>query len=424
MTSRAWRRGRRAAAETPDAGTPRSNVVILGQLSFLSGAAQEMVYPLIPTFVVLTLGASRTLLGLIEGLLVAGVTLARLGSAWALDHRASPRRLLRTSYTVSLVSRPLLALASTVGMVVVLRTADGLGKGGKDAPKDLLVSIDATDARAGRAFGVLRALDTAGSVAGPVLAGALLLVLGHGSSGLRIVFALSAIPAIAGLWTLRQVRDAPPPPPREHDVPVTPLPPSFTVLLVAVLIFGLANSSDTLLLLRASSGGLSAAQLAFAYALVNLVYAGMAVPMGSLSDRVGRRPLLIVAWLIYAVAYLGFAVATRAWQLWALFALYGVYYATAEGTVKAWVATLVPLERRGAAYGLLAAASGVLVLPASILAGALWDHVSQAAAFGIGAAFALIALAILVLSPQLRQAGEPTTRPADTSPSTPDQAES
>ncbi len=391
------------AEETPEPKAPRSNVVLLGQLSFLSGAAQEMIYPLIPTFVVLTLGASRTLLGFVEGLLMVGVTVARLGSAWLLDHRASPRRILRIAYTASLVSRPLLALVSSVGAVVVLRTVDGLGKGGKDAPKDLLVSIDATDARAGRAFGILRALDTAGSVAGPLIAGGLLLAFGHGSSGLRIVFALSAIPAIAGLWTLRQVRDAPPAP-HGVDEATTPFPRRFKVLLVAVLVFGLANSSDTLLLLRANAGGMSAAQLAFAYALVNLVYAGMAVPMGSLSDRVGRRPLLIVAWAVYAVAYLGFAVATNAWQLWALFAFYGIYYATAEGTVKAWVASLVPVERRGAAYGLLAASSGVLVLPASVLAGALWDHVSLAAAFAVGAVFAVAALSILVLSPSLRRA--------------------
>jgi MFS family permease len=388
--------------QAPEGKAPRSNVFILGQLSFLSGAAQEMIYPLIPTFVVLTLGASRTLLGFIEGLLMVGVTVARLGSAWLLDHRTSPRRVLRVAYTASLVSRPLLALVSTVGAVVVLRTVDGLGKGGKDAPKDLLVSIDATDARAGRAFGILRALDTAGSVAGPLIAGGLLLVFGHGSSGLRIVFALSAIPAIAGLWTLRQVRDAPPAQPDDGQ-PTTPFPRSFKVLLVAVLIFGLANSSDTLLLLRANAGGMSAAQLAFAYALVNLVYAGMAVPMGSLSDRVGRRPLLIVAWIVYAVTYLGFAFATNAWQLWGLFALYGIYYATAEGTVKAWVASLGPVERRGAAYGLLAAASGLLVLPASVLAGFLWDHVSLTAAFAVGAVFAVLALAVLVLSPSLRR---------------------
>jgi MFS family permease len=280
-----------AAARAP----VRSNSLLLGQLSFLSGTAQEMVYPLIPTFVVVALGSSATLFGGIEGVLAFGVTLARLGSARALDRGFSPRRLLVASYLASLVSRPLLALAPNLATVAALRTVDGLGKGGKDAPKDSLVALDAGAGRAGRAFGVLRALDTAGSVAGPVIAGLLLLALGHGERGLRIVFALAAIPAVAGLLTLRQVRDAPPATPRHSGEARPPLPPAFKVLLVAALVFGLANSSDTLLL-RARSGGLSAAGLAFAYALVNLVYAALAVPLGALSDRIGRRPLLFVSW--------------------------------------------------------------------------------------------------------------------------------
>ena len=380
----------------------RSNVLILGQLSLLSGAAQEMIYPLIPTYVVLTLGASRTLLGLVEGLLMVGVTVARLGSAWALDRGVSARRLVRVSYVASLVSRPLLAVASNFGAVVVLRSIDGLGKGGKDAPKDLLVSIDATSARAGRAFGILRALDTAGSVAGPMIAGGLLLLLGHGASGLRAVFALSAVPALAGLLTLRSIRDAAPARPHS-DARRQPLPREFKVLLAAVFIFGLANSSDTLLLLRANGTGLPAAQLAFAYALVNLVYAVMAIPMGALSDRVGRRPLLVVAWGTYVLTYLGFAVADRPWQMWALFAAYGLYFASADGTIKAWLASIVPAERRGAAYGLLAATSGVLVLPASVLAGFLWDRFSYAAAFRTSAGLAVIAIAVLVVPTGLRR---------------------
>ncbi|HVY09210.1 MAG TPA: MFS transporter [Mycobacteriales bacterium] len=381
----------------------RSNTVILGQLSFLSGTAQEMIYPLIPTFVVVTLGSSKTLLGVIEGALAVGVTLARLGSAAAIDRGVSPKRILVGSYVASLLSRPLLAIAPNLATVGVLRGIDGLGKGGKDAPKDSLVALDAGEAKAGRAFGVLRALDTAGSVAGPIIAGLLLLWLGHGERGLRIVFALALLPAVAGLWTLRQVRDAPPRASSVDGGPRPPFPRAFKVLLVAALIFGLANSSDTLLLLRGQSAGLSAAGIAFAFALVNLVYAGLAIPLGSLSDRVGRRPLLLVAWAIYALTYAGFAVASRAWQLVLLFALYGVYYAAADGVIKAWIAGLVPGERQGAAYGLYAAASGLLVLPASVIAGALWDHVGPGWAFGFGAVVAALALAVIVVSPELRR---------------------
>jgi MFS family permease len=393
-----------AAALSPPADEPVSNTRLLGMLSFLSGTAQEMVYPLIPTFVVVALGSSKTLLGVVEGLLALGVTLARLGSARALDRGTSPRRLLVGSYVASLVSRPLLALAPNFAAVAVLRSVDGLGKGGKDAPKDSLVALDAGDRRAGRAFGILRALDTAGSVAGPAIAGVLLLWLGHGERSLRIVFALAAIPAIAGLWTLRRVRDAPPvavpDPTRQRE----PLPRAFKVLLVAALVFGLANSSDTLLLLRAGSAGLSAAGLAFAYALVNLVYALLAVPLGILSDRVGRRLLLFAAWGTYVLVYAGFAVFDRAWQLVVLFALYGLYFAAGEGVIKAWIAGLVPAERRGAAYGLYAAAAGLLVLPASVLAGGLWDHVGPGWAFGVGSAIAAVALGIVVCSPALRAA--------------------
>ena len=169
-------------------------------------------------------------------------------------------------------------------------------------------------------------------------------------------------------------------------------------------LFGLANSSDTLLLLRARDAGLSVAQLAFAYAAFNLAYAALAIPAGALSDRIGRRPLLLVAWATYALVYAGFAYADAAWQLWLLFVAYGLYFAAAEGTLKAWVSSLVPPERRGAAYGLFAVASGALVLPASVLAGVLWDRYGPRPAFLLGAVLAAAALAVVALSPGLRDA--------------------
>ncbi len=213
-----------------------------------------------------------------------------------MDRGFSPRRLLVVSYVASLASRPLLALAPNLATVGALRVVDGLGKGGKDAPKDSLVALDAGAGRAGRAFGVLRALDTAGSVAGPAVAGLLLLLLGHGERGLRVVFALAAIPAVAGLLTCARSATLHRSPAATAASAGRRCPPAFKTLLVAALVFGLANSSDTLLLLRVKDAGLSAAGLAFAYALVNLVYALLAVPLGVLSDRVGRRPLLFLAW--------------------------------------------------------------------------------------------------------------------------------
>jgi MFS family permease len=379
----------------------RSNVILLGWVAFWSGMSQEMIYPLLPTFVVLALGSSRAVLGVIEGALVVGVTLARLATARMLDRDASPRRLTRVSYTVSLIARPLMAIAPTVGVVGALRVADGLGKGGKDAPRDTLVAADAGIATAGRSFGIQRMLDTLGSVAGPVAAGVVLLIAGHGERALRLAFALAAVPAVAAALALRRVHDAPPPDrPPDAERPAMSRP--FVILLVAVTLFGLANSSDTLLLLRARDAGLSAAQLAFAYAAFNVAYAALAIPAGAMSDRVGRRPLLLIAWTVYALVYTGFAFAGSGWQLWLLFVAYGLYYASAEGTLKAWVASLVPADRRGAAYGLFAVATGLLVLPASVIAGALWDRYGPRPAFLFGAGLAAAALAVVALAPSLR----------------------
>jgi len=388
----------------------RSNVVLLGWAAFWSGMAQEMIYPLLPVFVVVALGASKTKLGAVEGALAVGVTVARLATGRAVDRGGSPLRLTRASYALSLLARPLLALAPSVAAVGALRVVDGLGKGGKDAPRDVLVAADAEAGRAGRSFGLQRMLDTLGSVVGPLVAGAVLLVVGRGESGLRVAFALAALPAVGAAVQLARAHDAPPATPASGARRAR-LPRPFWVLLGALTVFGLANSSDTLLLLRARSAGLSAPALAFLYAAFNLAYALLALPAGALSDRVGRRPLLLVAWSTYVLAYAGFAVATRSWQVVGLFLLYGVYYAAGEGTVKAWITTLVPVDRRGAAYGLAAAASGLLVLPASVLAGALWDRVGPRAAFLTGSLIALAALAVLAFVPTVRTRPAAPTRP-------------
>jgi MFS family permease len=381
----------------------RSNVTTMGWASFWSGMAQEMVYPLLPVFLVVALHSSKTALGVVEGLLGVGVTLARLASGRMLDRRRSPLALTRASYALSLLARPLIALAPSVFVVGALRVVDGLGKGGKDAPKAVLVAADADQGRMGRSFGVQVLLDTLGSVAGPLVAGALLLAIGHGETGLRVCFALAALPALGAVRELARAHDTPPPAAHEAR-PSAPFGGAYRILLIAAVVFGLANSSDTLLLLRARAAGLSAADLAFLFAAFNLVYALLAIPAGALSDRYGRRRLIFAAWGTYVLVYMGFAFATSAWQLITLFLAYGVFYAAGDGVIKAWITTLVPPARLGAAFGLYAAASGLLLLPASVIAGALWDADGPRAAFLFGAVTAAVALAIVVLARPLRHA--------------------
>lgn len=391
--------------------TGRSNVTTLGWAAFWSGMAQEMIYPLLPVFLVVALASSKTALGAVEGLLGVGITISRLWTGRAVDRGSSPLRLTRISYAISLIARPLIALAPTVGVVAVLRVADGLGKGGKDAPKSVLIAADADQRRIGRSFGIQTLLDTLGSVAGPLLAGVILLVAGHGASGLRICFALAAIPALGAAYQLMRAHDTPHPK-RDRKVRRDPLGRPYYVLLGAVLLFGLANSSDTLLLLRAHSAGVSVSGLAFLFAAFNLVYALLAIPAGALSDRFGRRPLILIAWGTYVLVYLGFAFADGAPALIALFLAYGIFYAASDGVIKAWITTLVPVDRRGQAFGLNAAASGLLLLPASVIAGALWDTAGPRSAFLFGALAAAAALAVIALAPSLRR--NPPASPAQT----------
>ena len=256
-----------------------------------------MIYPLLPIFLVVALASSKTALGAVEGLLGVGVTVARLWTGRAMDRGRSPLRLTQVSYALSLVARPLIALAPSVFVVGALRVADGLGKGGKDAPKAVLVAADADQEQMGRSFGIQTLLDTLGSVAGPAIAGVILLMAGRGENGLRLCFALAAIPALGAVRNLRRAHDTTLVA-RDRSEPRASLGRPFYVLLAAVLMFGLPNSSDTLLLLRAQSAGLSVSDLAFLFAAFNLVYALLAVPIGALSDRVGRRPLLFLAWAV------------------------------------------------------------------------------------------------------------------------------
>jgi MFS family permease len=373
------------------------NVLALGWVAFFGGLAQDMIQPILPLFYRSVLGLDAEFIGLIEGSLMTAVSLMKTGSGYLSDALGRRKSIVFAGYALSAAARFALGLAGSGAAVFGLRLADGVGKGLKDAPRDALVASSAGKRKLGLAFGVQRTLDTLGSVAGPLATFALLRLWRHRPDKYQAIFflagAIAALPLlIIGLW-VRERRAA------GHRPGLSPavLKGPFAGFLAVMLLFTLGNSSDAFIILRAQDLGVATAAIPLAYALFNLVSAGAAIPAGKLSDRIGRRRVIGLGWAVYAMAYLGFALAHRAWMIWAVWAFYGLFYALSEGAAKAMVAELVPESSRGAAYGLYSAAVGVMALPASLVAGVLWHRVAPAAPFAFGAALAVLALFGLAL---------------------------
>ena len=253
----------------------------------------------------------------------------------------------------------------------------------------------------GLAFGIQRTLDTLGSVVGPLITFGLLWVWTTHPNRYREVFLVAGvvafIPLVIILWRVRERRTVV----AKQQLSLAVLRGPFAGFLAVMLLFTLGNSSDAFLILRSQNVGVPATLIPIVYAVFNLVSAATAIPAGRLSDRIGRRRMIVYGWLIYALTYLGFALATASWMIWVLFAVYGLFYALTEGTGKALVAELVPEASRGTAYGLYNTAIGIMALPASLIAGILWERISPAAPFAFGAILALLAVVALRLVPQM-----------------------
>jgi MFS family permease len=370
------------------------NVLALGAVSFLTDASSEMIYPLLPFFVTATLGASPLFLGAIEGAGDSVSALLKLASGWLSD-RTRRKPLVVVGYSLASAVRPLVALAQTATHVLLIRVTDRVGKGIRGAPRDALIADSVEPSLRGRAFGFHRAADHAGAVIGPLIA---YLLLTHFDVGLRTVFWLAAIPAALAVITLilavREVR----PSPARHETPANAslAPPSrlggrFFAYLGILLLFTLGNSTDAFLLLRANELGVGAALLPILWAMLHVVKAVASTPGGILSDAVGRKPVIVAGWVVYAGVYLAFGYATQSWHLWALFAAYGMYFGLTEGVERALVADLVPEQRRGAAFGWYNLAIGIGALPASLIFGAIYTRYGAPAAFTVGAGAALVA---------------------------------
>ena len=358
-----------------------------------------MIYPLLPLFVTATLGASATFVGAIEGAADSVSALLKLASGWLSDRTNRRKPLVVVGYALASAVRPLIAVSQTAAHVLLIRVTDRVGKGIRGAPRDALIADSVEPALRGRAFGFHRAADHAGAVIGPLVAYVLMSQMGI---GVRTIFWLAAIPAaIAVIVLVLAVREEAPalpqrspsafPAPLGLSAPIAPLPSRFFAYLVVLLLFTLGNSTDAFLLLRATELGVGAALLPVLWAMLHLVKSLSSTPGGILSDRRGRKPVIVAGWMVYAVVYLMFGHATDAWHIWVLFAIYGVYFGLTEGVERALVADIVPASRRGAAFGWYNLAIGLGALPASVIFGTIYDRFGALTAFTVGAAAAMLA---------------------------------
>ena len=378
------------------------NVVYVGLLSLFGGISQDIFSPILPIYLTSVLGFDKAVVGIAEGVVSAGSYLFKILSGVLSDKFKRQKPIIFLGYFLSMISRISLVFFTTIGGVVGLRLLDGAGKGIKDPPKDVLIAGSSKKEHRGKSFGVARMLDTLGSVVGPLILFCLLYIFKESPYVYHYVLLFCAVPLIITLLLVFRLKELP----GHNTAPgfaskevtkaiVGKLPKSFYIFLAIIIIFTLGNSSDAFLILRAKNVGLTLLQLPLVIALFNLVYALAAVPFGSLSDKIGRIPTLLIGWLAFSLVYLGFALTTSTLFIWLLYAFYGIYYATNEGVSRALLADIVPPDHRGRAFGIYGMAVGITTLPASFLAGFLWDKFGAPAPFYFGSVTALIALICL-----------------------------
>lgn len=382
-------------------GLPRT-VVALGFVSFFTDMSSEMIYPLLPLFLVDVLGAGAIALGTIEGIAESTAALLKVASGWWTDRMRRRKPLVVGGYTLSGIVRPLIGLARVWPVVVLLRFGDRVGKGLRTSPRDALIADVTPSDRLGAAYGLHRAMDHGGAVAGPLVAAALLLIP---AMTLRGVFLLAAIPAVIVVAVLILGVHETNRPSESDNEPLSlrlgwrAMGTPMRRLLLALVVFTLGNSTDAFLLLRLTDAGFAAAWIAVLWALHHVVKMGANLVGGHMSDRLGRRNLIVVGWMVYAAIYLGFGLTSSTGALVALFLGYGIYFGLTEPVERAWVASLAPHESRGSAFGFYHGAIGITALPASILFGIIYAAAGPAAAFGTGAGLAVIATVLLLRVP-------------------------
>lgn len=406
-------------ASAPAGGDPaapvlpasRRNIVALGFGSLFTDVSTEMVIPVLPAFVTGTLKASVASLGVIEGVAECTATVLRIFSGWLSDRIGRRKPFMLLGYGLSTAAKAAMGLAGSWSAVLALRFSDRVGKGLRNPPRDALIADSVPAAHLGWAFGLHRAMDTIGAVLGPLVAFALLRAF---PGDLRRIMVLAAVPAALALVVLvlfvRAPRREARPSGRSLLGELGALGPTVHRFIAVAAVFSLGGSSMAFVLLRAGQAGFGTTQIPLVYALYNVVCAVLAWPLGTLSDRVGRRPLLLAAYLSFAACYALLAWRATPWVVLVAFVGLGIHTALLEGSQRSMLADLAGQERRGTAYGLYYAAVGAALLPASVVGGLLWDRLGPAVTFGASTALAL--LAALLFATLLPPGGERRDRDA------------
>ena len=367
-----------------------SNIVILGLVSFFTDIGTEMVYPILPLYLTSVLGASPAVIGVIEGIAESLASILKLYSGMIADKYNNKKQLAFIGYSASFFNKVIILFSGTWGGILLARVVDRFGKGIRVAPRDALVAESAQSGGLGSAYGLHKAFDMMGASIGILLA--FLLMTSYGSGGFKKIFIISMIPAVIGPLCVLFVKSGEKrPSPKKLDMKWKSLDGRMRWFLIITFIFTLGNSSNSFVLLRAYNAGFSATDAILLYFVFNLVASLLSVPMGRLSDRIGRKYTLPTGYFLYGAVYLGIGLLSSGAAFWGLFAVYGISTALTAGGERALIAEMSPPHLKGSALGLHSAIVGIGLLPASVIAGLLWDSLGQASPFILGGCLALFA---------------------------------